>query len=219
MSREKRILCFGDSNTWGCKPLTIVDGTPLAGTRFSDEERWTGILAQNPDYTIIEEGLGGRTTAFPDPAQPWLTGINYFEACVLSHDPLDLLIIMLGTNDLKTHVCNSTDASAMAVMRMVKMGLNVVSKPFKVLIVAPTAIKPERLQRAPRVFDQTSIENSRRFGEVYRQQAELNGYAFLDAAEFAEPSDIDQVHWDAAGHAAFAKAVEEKLKEIFKNDS
>ena len=216
---KKRILCFGDSNTWGCKPLTIVNGAPLAVERFSEDERWTGILAQNPEYTIIEEGLGGRTTAFPDPAQPWLTGINYIEACVLSHDPIDLMIIMLGTNDLKTHVCNSTDASARAVMRMVKMGLNMVSKPFEVLVVAPTVVKPERLNRAPKFFNQASIENSVRFGAVYRQQAEINGYHFLDAAEFVEPSDIDQVHWDASGHAAFAKAVDEKLKEIFAKES
>ncbi len=91
----KTILCYGDSNTHGFNPATQG--------RFSLSERWTGVLMRElgSDYHVIEEGLGGRTTVWDDPIMESRNGRDYLLPCLWSHKPLDLVIIMLGTNDLK----------------------------------------------------------------------------------------------------------------------
>ena len=96
----KTILCFGDSNTWGCKPIT----TPGVFERHPPEVRWPGVFREQlgPGYTVIEEGANGRTTVHNDPFEgAHLNGRTYFSPCLETHMPLDLVIIMLGTNDLK----------------------------------------------------------------------------------------------------------------------
>ena len=91
----KTILCYGDSNTWGYNPATTE--------RSSRDERWTGILRRELDdgYLVIEEGLNGRTTVWDDPIEGYKNGKEYLIPCLETHKPLDLVIIMLGTNDLK----------------------------------------------------------------------------------------------------------------------
>ncbi|MDI9594228.1 MAG: SGNH/GDSL hydrolase family protein, partial [Atribacterota bacterium] len=91
----KEILCFGDSLTWGWNPVDRG--------RYPFEKRWTGVLQKElgKDYRIIEEGLNGRTTIWDDPIEGEKNGKKYLIPCLESHLPLDLVIIMLGTNDLK----------------------------------------------------------------------------------------------------------------------
>ena len=92
---KKHIVCFGDSNTHGY--CAMNDG------RFTEEERWTCLLQKNlgEEYLILEEGLSGRTTCFDDPLFEGLSGLNYIYPCLMSHEPVDLLVIILGTNDTK----------------------------------------------------------------------------------------------------------------------
>ena len=97
----KSILCYGDSNTWGCKPIVL----PGVVERFDRDVRWTGILRQQlgDDYLVIEEGLNARTTVHDDPIDgAHKNGKPYLLPCLETHLPLDLVIIMLGTNDLKS---------------------------------------------------------------------------------------------------------------------
>jgi lysophospholipase L1-like esterase len=86
----KRILCYGDSNTWGYDPVTQE--------RFDKNERWTGQLSQmlGGNYDVIEEGLNGRTTVWDDPIEGYKNGRDYLIPCLESHKPLDLVIILLG---------------------------------------------------------------------------------------------------------------------------
>lgn len=95
ISTQKTILCFGDSNTHGYNSSN--------NGRFTETERWTCLLDAylGSDYRVIEEGLGGRTTVFDDPIFEGLSGYPYLFPCMMSHEPVDLLIIMLGTNDVK----------------------------------------------------------------------------------------------------------------------
>ena len=91
----KRILCFGDSNTWGFAPKD--------GYRFDENTRWTGLVQKAlPQYKIIEEGLNGRTALWDDPIEGYKNGKEYLIPCLASQSPLDLVILMLGTNDCKT---------------------------------------------------------------------------------------------------------------------
>jgi lysophospholipase L1-like esterase len=87
----KTILCYGDSNTWGYAPGT--------GKRYLRHERWTGVLQQllGSNAVVIEEGLNGRTTTLDDPTKPFRNGKDYLIPCLDSHAPLDLVVLMLGT--------------------------------------------------------------------------------------------------------------------------
>lgn len=91
----KRILCIGDSNTWGY--------IPGSGERYEKNVRWTGKLAQTlgENYEVIEEGMNGRTTAFTDKIEPGTAALDYLYPCLISQFPLDYIIVMLGTNDTK----------------------------------------------------------------------------------------------------------------------
>src|SRR6185503_2144360 len=91
----KTILCYGDSNTWGYEPATKE--------RYSRAERWTGILQRElgAEYYVVEEGLNGRTTVWDDPIEGYKNGKEQLIPCLTSHKPIDLVTIMLGTNDLK----------------------------------------------------------------------------------------------------------------------
>ena len=91
----KHILCYGDSNTFGTDPVR--------GGRHPYEVRWTGALQRllGGNYRVIEEGCGGRTTVFEDQLSYGRNGLKTLVPCIASHNPLDLIIIMLGTNDLK----------------------------------------------------------------------------------------------------------------------
>ena len=104
---KKHILCLGDSNTHGycADPADCADG----GIRFNEDERWTKLLQKylGEDYLVIEEGLSGRTTCFSDPLFEGLSALEYIHPCLKSHEPIDLLIIMLGTNDTKDRFCAS----------------------------------------------------------------------------------------------------------------
>jgi len=103
----KTILCYGDSNTYGCKPVgfdILEKGIVAADLRFGQEQRWTGVLGQElgEGYRVIEEGLNGRTTVFDDPVEgKHKNGVSYLLPCLESHAPLDYVSLMLGTNDLK----------------------------------------------------------------------------------------------------------------------
>ena len=97
---NRTILCFGDSNTHGTRAMRRPDDR----RRFSKEDRWTGIMASclGDDWTVVEEGLPGRTTVFDDPIEgQHKNGLRMLRGLLESHREIDLVIIMLGTNDLK----------------------------------------------------------------------------------------------------------------------
>ena len=98
---KKHIVCFGDSNTHGycADPKDCADG----GIRYNESERWTCLLGERlgPDTLVLEEGLSGRTTVFSDPLHECMSGLDAIYSVLMSHEPVDLLIIMLGTNDTK----------------------------------------------------------------------------------------------------------------------
>lgn len=103
----KRILCFGDSNTWGHNPESKI------GERFDNEFRWVKLLEKKlgKGYSVIEEGLCGRTinTDYLTAENWYKNGYKYLVPCLKSHNPLSLVIIMLGTNDLKNSLKNTTE--------------------------------------------------------------------------------------------------------------
>lgn len=205
------ILCFGDSNTYGYNSEN--------GGRFEYAERWTGRLQKllGEDYLVVEEGLGGRTTVFDDPFSEGRNGLKDIDSALEKHSPLDLVIVMLGTNDTKTNYCASATAIAFGASKIVERVKTHVYRPDfaspKVLLISPPVIKKGvRLDGCP-VFDDTSHEKSLRFAPLYKAEAErLNAY-YLDSATVAEAGD-DKVHFSREGHEKLALAIRDKVLEI-----
>ena len=207
---KKRILCFGDSNTWGY----CADDA----SRFDEDVRWTGLLAKmlGDGYTIIEEGQNGRTTVWDDPVENRLAGLTYLWPCMESHAPFDLIIIMLGTNDTKTYFSMTAQNIADAAGRLVETALRCPygrdQKPPKVLLAAPVRIADNN--RFPYLFGAQAAEKTKDFPRAFKEVAEQWGCAFFDAAEYAMPGDPDGVHLDPTGHQKLAEAFYDKIREM-----
>lgn len=209
----KRVLCFGDSNTWGNIASTA--------DRYPADVRWTGILqkALGSDYTVIEEGYNGRTTVMFDTVENRLAGIDYFAPCLDSQSPLDLVIIMLGTNDLKLRFGLEAESIAYGFNRYlnaIRITPMMGEKP-KVLLVSPILINEAYKQNEVfhGMFGECGAERSRELAAAYRRFAQENGIAFMDASEYAEACSIDGIHMDDAGHAKLGAAIADRVRQIF----
>ena len=200
------ILCFGDSNTWGYKP----DKTG----RFNENIRWTALLQKKlgPEYHIIEEGLCGRTTVFQDDLRENRRGLDMIGVTVEMHNPLDLVIIMLGTNDCKARYGASANVIAKRLDQVIRKARLYASQPFDLLVISPIHLgHGVGEQDFDPEFDQNSEFVSRNLADEYRKVALQNHAAFLNAADFASPSATDREHLNEAGHAALADAVYNKI--------
>ena len=208
----KTILCFGDSNTHGYNPND--------GTRWPYNVRWTGLLQKElgDGFHVIEEGLGGRTSVFDDPLEPGRKGIKDVSMLIETHKPLDLVVIMLGTNDTKNWFSATPAAIASGCGKVVEAFQTYRypewCTPPKILLVSPIHIGPETGKSGCVGFDISSHEKTLQLAELYKAEAERLGTYFLDAASVAEPG-IDNVHLDIEEHKKLAIAISKKIKEIF----
>ena len=205
---KKHILCIGDSNTHGycADPADCADG----GIRFNEDERWTCLLqkALGEEYLVTEEGLSGRTTVFADPINENMDLLPYLYALLKSHEYIDLLVIMLGTNDTKQRLGASAWTISKGMERVVKKAMATDcwapgAKP-NVLIIAPppigrgvvnTCVAPE--------MGEGSVEKSEKLAACYEQSAKLLGVHFLDAAG-CEFNTVDFMHLTRKGHRQLA---------------
>lgn len=207
----KNILCYGDSNTWG-----YIPGSQLE--RYPKSVRWTGVLQKllGDEYNIIEEGLNGRTTCFEDPTWPGRNGISTFYVTMESCFPVDLIILMLGSNDAKNffpgqpHACGSSIELYNNVI--MGRGYGPDKKDPKVLLVSPIAIQNGIIRDT---FD--AVEAPRfvaKLAGIYKDYANRLGYYYFDAATVAEPDPADGLHMNPKSHAALAAALESEIKRI-----
>lgn len=212
----KRILCYGDSNTWGA--------TPGTGVRIDEDKRWTGVCRKilGDGYRILEEGLSGRTTVYDDPCNPVMNGLSALGYTLCSQKPIELVVLFLGTNDLKfTNAIGSANGIDTLLYQI--LNANVIypgSCPVfpgvpKVLLIAPPLILPEIDEAMPDSRFTGRAHYSREFSRLYRQVAEKYGVAFLDAAQFVRPSEVDCLHLDESGHAVLGAAIARAIEEIF----
>ena len=173
------ILCFGDSNTFGTNPK---------GGRHSWNTRWPGRLQVllGPEYYVIEEGMGGRTTVWDDPLEPGRCGIQALPMALQSHKPLDLVILFLGTNDCKAHF----HASPRVITKGMENLCHTVQgfdygegyKKPKILVISPIHIGND-MEHCPYVsFDETAPGKSMALAPLYQELAKAEGCLFLDAA-------------------------------------
>ena len=213
---KKRIVCFGDSNTWGYDPAS--------GKRFDEDTRWTGRLQQllGVGACVCEVGQNGRTIACPDPWE-WGTkcGMDYVLPMLESQMPVDVLVIMLGGNDLKRKfhlpapdVAGSLQNMLLRVRGHLQVYLN--SPQTQILVVAPVPIGEGIAQSrfAPFFDAEDALRQSRELAHWYRLVAEQFDCAFFDAAEAAQPGEVDCLHLSAQGHKALADALAAKSRDM-----
>lgn len=206
----KTILCFGDSNTWGADPATQ--------SRFPLGTAWPAVLRGElgRDYLVIDEGLPGRTTVWEDPIEGYKNGKSHLIPCLASHNPIDLVVIMLGTNDLKTRFSVSAfdiaNSAGVLVDVVYKSAAGPNDQAPQVLLIAPPPLAP--LGRDYRWMFEGGIEKSQRFSEEYGRVAQQMGCHFLDAGRVIVSSPLDGIHLAATEHTKLGRAVAEKVRAI-----
>ncbi|MFO1049555.1 MAG: GDSL-type esterase/lipase family protein [Geminicoccaceae bacterium] len=221
----RRVMVFGDSLAWGWIPQ--ADGFPT--TRFPAEVRWPGVLqtALGPSYEVIEEALNGRTTDLDPPKESvgmsgaGYNGAAYLPAAIGSQMPLDLVIVALGTNDLRaenhrTPLEVGISAVRLAALVQTSGGITGAEYPAPaVLLVAPPVI-PLDVVNGPfgPVFGPEASGKSEALGGIYRGLAAAAGVPFLDAAAVVQADGVDRVHLTAQGHAALGNAVAAEVRRI-----
>ena len=211
---KKHIVCLGDSNTHGycADPADCADG----GARFNENERWTCLLqkALGEEYLVLEEGLSGRTTVFSDPLHEAMPALDVAYPILMSHEPVDLLVIMLGTNDTKERFCVNPACIARGLERLVDKCKCIPCwgghKP-NILLIAPPHIGDEMEQSdVMPAMGLGCAAKSRELAKYYAVVAQNQGCAFLDAEGVAEFNEVDYMHLTRKGHAQLAA----KLAEI-----
>jgi lysophospholipase L1-like esterase len=219
-----RIVAYGDSITYGWVP----NANPPS-TRGGQEDRWPGALQKElgNNYQVIEEGLDGRTTDALDPGSPisgaQLDGSAYLPACLASHLPVDLVIIMLGTNDLKPVFNRTPLRIAIGAARLIDLvnilngGVGTNYKNPKVLLICPPALNPE-IEKGP-VFGEMfkgGVEKSQMLPPLYEAVAKMGGADFLNAGSVVSTDGVDGLHLTAESERKLGVAVAAKVKEILK---
>ena len=209
----KTVLCYGDSNTFGYIPET--------GMRYPRDIRYPGRLKKllGDEYDVIEEGCNGRTTIHDDPVDGWKNGLDYLKPCLNSHKPVDIVILMLGSNDLKAtfHLTAKDIADGVSVLVEVIRSFTEEKQGYvpKIILVSPPELG-RNIRSSPfyGAFYEEAVEESKNFPEYYREVAEKYGCIFYNAAEDIYPSEVDSLHLTEEGH----KVLSERLYEIINQE-
>ncbi len=206
----KTVLCYGDSLTWGYDADTIG--------RHAYKDRWPSALqaALGNDVRIIAEGLNGRTTAFDDHlADCDRNGARILPTILQSHAPLDLVILLLGTNDMKPVVAGSAFAACQGIARLVRLIRNH-AWPFEfdgpdILIVAPPKVRETANVPFAASFV-GAIEESAKLPTLYRDLADELGCGFFDGNSVAKTTPVDGIHLDADNTRALGRGMESTVR-------
>lgn len=218
---SRHILCFGDSLTWGWKP--VEEGTPT--TRYDVTERWTGVVARllGSPYRVVEEGLSARTTSITDPNDSRLDGSAYLPTALASHLPLDLVVIMLGTNDAKAAYRRTPHDIALGMAKLVGQvkssagGVGTAYPAPRMLIVAPPPLGTIPAGWLAAQFSEGAASKIASLPEQYAALAKAKDVGFLDAGRHLTTDGCDGVHFTQENNDALGRAVAEKVRAMLKD--
>jgi len=203
----KKIICYGDSNTFG---FNAKDGSI-----FDENTRWTSLLQKNlgSEYEVVNEGMYDRTGFVNNPRGDLFSGPKHFPEMLSKTNNIDLLILAIGTNDLKSQYNISFDTIENGLKNLISLA----KAKAKNIIIIPPVILDERILKGAfsTQFDETGVEKSKKVGQIYRKIADKNGCLWFDINEFITPSDYDGLHYDENSHRLIA----EKLAEFIKKGS
>jgi lysophospholipase L1-like esterase len=203
---ERTVLCYGDSNTHGTAPMISLEDR----RRLGRDERWTGVLAAGlgAGWHVIEEGLPGRTTVHSDPVEgEWKNGLAVLPAVLESHFPVDLVVLMLGTNDLKPRFQVPPVQIGDSIERLVRVIRHSECGPGegapRILLIAPAPVVEEG--SLAELFAGGPARSA--LAGPYAEVARRHDCGFLDAGGIWTVSPVDGVHFDAAEHGKLGRAV------------
>ena len=200
----KTILCYGDSNTWGYDPAS--------NGRFDIHTRWAGVLRDQlgEDWWVIEEGLGGRTTVHEDHIEPYRNGMTYLMPCLLTHKPIDIVVLMLGTNDLKQRFgLPASDIGLGARLlceTILASSVGPDDKAPALILMSPPPTAPLERTRFSEMFAGAE-EKSKRLAGHYRFHAQELGCHYLNAGDVVTSSSLDAIHYEASEHRKLGEHV------------
>lgn len=200
----KTIVCYGDSNTWG--------RVPKAG-RYPRSVRWTGALQNllGNNYDIIGEGVGGRTFVAVDPENPWRCGITHLKSILRNNLPIDLITIMLGTNDVK----DKFNLEAEDIAKHLQQTIDLIrTEDIKniLIICPPDFVIPESGIPDPRFTN--GPEKMKKLPKLYKEVADKNGCSFIDAGQYITSSKIDGFHLEPEAHKKLAEVLKDEILRI-----
>ncbi|TBR43907.1 arylesterase [Marinomonas agarivorans] len=202
------ILCYGDSLTWGAIP---------GGGRYQKNHRWPELLNKRlgEEHDVINSGLPSRTTIWDDPFNDGRNGLKYIQSMIETFAPVNLVILMLGTNDIKSYI----NASAYDAARGIEKLITKIREPSRhgfpnpeIIVVAPPNIiapKGEAAEMFP-----NAVEKMQKFHQEYQKVATRQRCEFLNAAGVITPSDIDGVHLEQAANETLARVLEPLVNKI-----
>ncbi|MCR4328096.1 MAG: GDSL-type esterase/lipase family protein [Patescibacteria group bacterium] len=197
----KTIVCYGDSNTWG--------RAPKAG-RYPRSVRWTGFLQKllGDNYEVISEGVSGRTFVVVDPENPWRSGITHLKSILRSNLPIDVMIIMLGTNDTK----DKFNLELEDIGKHLQQTIDLIRKEDikNILIVCPSDIViPESGIADPRYIG--GSDKMKKLPKLYKEVADKNNCHFIDAGQYIASSTIDGLHLEPEAHKKLAEVLRDEI--------
>ena len=221
-NKKINILCFGDSNTWGC--VGRWQESELPPPRYDAQHRWPDVMAKElgDNYRVVTDALCGRTTIYTHRDEgPMYSAEPYLLPCMRCHSSLDLLIIMLGINDIYNYPALTPETIGDGITKLITMAKNSQwGRDFKaprILVMAPIALKRAAPNGRVLVYNKYRAEEgealSKLYPSVYKKIAEETGCDFLNAAEFAAPCDADGLHMSAEDQITLGKAVAAWVKE------
>lgn len=210
----RTVLCFGDSLTWGWVPAS----PPTPTGRFAPDVRWPGVMAGRlgEGWDVVEEGLSGRTTTADDPTDPRLNGSLYLPAALASHLPLDLVVLMLGSNDTKAYLGRTPLDVAVGVSVLLGQvaacagGVGTAYPAPQVLLVCPPPLGQTRDPWFGAIFD-GAREKGLALPPLYRAAADQAGAAFFDAGSVISTDGVDGVHLTEQNNADLGRALAEQV--------
>ncbi|MEM8971003.1 MAG: SGNH/GDSL hydrolase family protein [Pseudomonadota bacterium] len=214
MEKLKTLVCFGDSNTNGVLPVHSLSSR-LKRASFGD--RWPGVTSEilGSGWNVVEEGLPGRTTVFPDPVEgDYKSGISYLQAMMETHWPVDWVVIMLGTNDLKARFALQPmdialgAATLVKAVKRVEYGRDGVAP--RVCLVCPTPIK-EAGCLAPIFLGGEA--KSHQLWDSFQQASESLECELINIGDYVQVSPIDGVHFEAKSQRTIGEVLASKLEE------
>lgn len=210
----KTALCFGDSNTHGSMPMEALG----VSQRHPAEARWPSIMAEQlgSDWTVIDEGHPGRTTVHDDPIEgEHKNGARALLALLESHKPLDLVIIMLGTNDLKARFNVSALEIAQSVEKLVHMVRGSACGPEyitpEVLVVVPTSIVETGVLAD---FFRGGAAKSEEMAGIFKQMGERAKVPIFDAGTVCAVSTTDGIHFEPNALRALGEALADQVQKL-----
>jgi lysophospholipase L1-like esterase len=207
------LLTYGDSNTYGTPPI-ITRGSPA---RFDSATRWPPLCAKalGADWHLVEEGLPGRTTCFDDPIMIGRNGIVGLRMALASHGPVDVLTLMLGTNDVKSRFGNTADDIVAGLAMLTDMALGPEMTPLhpklKVLLICPPPVVETGSLAAEFIG---AAAKSKALAKVASAYAKARNIGFLDAGSVLEVSPTDGIHFEPEGHKALGAAVAKAITSL-----